>query len=217
MPRTLIIVPTAGEGQVLFERMREVIDGRTAVMDLCGFGPIAAAARTSYLIEKHKPKQLLLIGIAGSFSSDLATGSATLIDEVAVYGIGAGSGDTFLTAGQMGWAHWTPYDASDSTPVINDVISLWPADRRPSEPRQLLTVCSAAASAKDVRDRRQLFPAAIAEDMEGFSVAMAAQLAGLPLGIVRGISNIAGDRDKGRWRIVDALNSAADMALELMK
>ena len=53
--------------------------------------------------------------------------------------------------------------------------------------------------------------------MEGFSVAIAAAMAGVPLMIVRGISNIAGDRDKSRWRIVDALNAAADVVLEKLK
>ena len=46
---------------------------------------------------------------------------------------------------------------------------------------------------------------------------LAARLADVPLGIVRGISNIAGDRDKTRWKIVDALNSAADAAMDLLK
>ena len=50
--------------------------------------------------------------------------------------------------------------------------------------------------------------------MEGFSVAVACQFAGIPLKVVRGISNIAGDRDKGRWRIKDAMDAAATLMLE---
>ena len=179
---------------------------------------MCTTASTTRLIAEHTPDRILLLGIAGSLTTELSPGTALLIDEVAMYGIGAGSGDTFKTAGQMGWSHWQQTSESGSTECIGDVISLWPQNTRgPATPRQLLTVCAAAATRQDVRDRLKRFPNAIAEDMEGFSVALAARLADVPLGIVRGISNIAGDRDKTRWKIVDALNSAADAAMDLLK
>ena len=56
----------------------------------------------------------------------------------------------------------------------------------------------------------------MAEDMESFSVAVACTMARIPLTIVRGISNIAGDRDKVRWRIADALHATADTVLEVL-
>lgn len=197
-------------------RIGDRLNQDDVVLRLCGFGPVASAAATSRLIAEHEPDRILLLGIAGALAAELTPGSTILVDEVAIYGIGAGSGDTFMTAGQLGWAHWAPPPDSDEQP-IRDVISLWPDGEPPSQPRQLLTVCSAAASHKDVRDRRSLFPSAVAEDMEGFSVALAAKTADVPLGIVRGISNIAGDRDKTRWKIVEALNATADVALDLLK
>ena len=45
--------------------------------------------------------------------------------------------------------------------------------------------------------------------MEGFAVAVACRLAGVPLKIIRGISNHAGDRQHSRWKITEALLSAA--------
>ena len=57
---------------------------------------------------------------------------------------------------------------------------------------------------------------AIAEDMEGFGVAMACKLAGVPLRIVRGISNRAGDRDLTQWQIEEALAAAAERASALI-
>jgi futalosine hydrolase len=44
--------------------------------------------------------------------------------------------------------------------------------------------------------------------MEGFAVALAAQRFGVRLTIVRGISNVAGDRDQSRWRLGEALTAA---------
>lgn len=80
----------------------------------------------------------------------------------------------------------------------------------------LLTACAASATADDAALRRHIFPAAVAEDMEGFGVALACRLSGIPLGIVRGISNTAGDRDKARWQIEPALAAAADLAAEIL-
>ena len=48
-----------------------------------------------------------------------------------------------------------------------------------------------------------------AEDMEGFAVATACRLANVPLSIIRGISNVAGDRDHRRWEIDLAIDRLA--------
>jgi futalosine hydrolase len=53
--------------------------------------------------------------------------------------------------------------------------------------------------------------------MEGFGVAFACALARVPCTIVRGISNVVGERDKRNWRIPDALAAARTLALELLR
>ncbi|MFY9256653.1 MAG: futalosine hydrolase [Fuerstiella sp.] len=214
MPGTLILIPTVGELNVLKPRLSGLTD---VDIQLVGFGPVASAARTSFLIAAKQPERIVLAGIAGAFTRELAPGHATIFEHVAMYGIGAGTGDAFRNAGELGWAHWTETVADQAPIRIGDAISLCQSEDDSLPAPQLLTVCAAAATQKDVRDRIARFPNAIAEDMEGFSVAIAAAMAGVPLMIVRGISNIAGDRDKSRWRIVDALNAAADVVLEKLK
>jgi len=51
--------------------------------------------------------------------------------------------------------------------------------------------------------------------MEAYSVAVAARLHGVPLTVVRGISNLAGDRDHSRWRMTEALQAARAVLREL--
>lgn len=75
----------------------------------------------------------------------------------------------------------------------------------------LLTVCSASGSREDVADRLRKFPHAVAEDMEAFSVALACRMAKVPLTVIRGISNMAGDRDKANWNVTGALEAAAEL------
>jgi futalosine hydrolase len=57
----------------------------------------------------------------------------------------------------------------------------------------------------------------MAEDMEGFGVALACRLLGVPLAIVRGISNEAGDREHARWQVPAALAAAADLAVRVLE
>jgi futalosine hydrolase len=57
----------------------------------------------------------------------------------------------------------------------------------------------------------------VAEDMEGFAVAMACRLRGVPLDIVRGISNTAGDRDASRWQVAAALEAAGRLAVQIVE
>lgn len=217
MPASLILVPTAGERQVIATAIGDL--GR---IELCGFGPIAAAARSAGLLAALRPTRVLLVGIAGRLDERLPIGSAHVFGEVACFGVGAGSGEAFAPAAALGWPQW-PGDPPDDEAAIGDLLAC--ADGiahapgvayAPAAAGLLLTACAASADATDVADRRRLFPAAVAEDMEGYGVALACRLAGVPLQIVRGMSNTAGDRDKSRWQVGPALAAAASLARTLL-
>ena len=72
----------------------------------------------------------------------------------------------------------------------------------------LLSVAAASGSRYEAAQRARAHPDALAEEMEAFSVALAARLAGMPLTVIRGIANVAGDRDTTRWRTAEALAAA---------
>ena len=201
----LILVPTEFERGLLEPHLSQ-----PPQLELCGFGVVTPAARTAKLISDYHPELVILAGIAGSYSNELSVGSAYQFSSVACYGVGVGSEDSFQTAGAMGWPHWP---GSDSTPEIRDAIHL-PGNATDSG--QLLTVCSAAAHKTDVDQRTGMFPDSVAEDMEGFAVAVACQLAGVPLQIVRGISNMAGNRNHKEWQIESALLSVAECVNEII-
>jgi futalosine hydrolase len=58
-------------------------------------------------------------------------------------------------------------------------------------------------------------PDAVAEGMEGYGVAVAATQAGLPFAEVRAISNPVGPRDRGAWRLREALDALTAAAANL--
>jgi futalosine hydrolase len=211
----LILVPTVLERERLVPRLAQESADSDYAFQLCGFGAIAAAARAAALIARYRPSRVLLIGIAGSYDLEqVPLGSAVRFDQVACHGIGLGSGPHFVSATQLGWQQ---FSGGDAQPEIGDLITL-DSTFVPgvSSAGMLLTCCAASADTVDARERRSRFPEAVAEDMEGYGVALACSLAGVPLQIVRGISNQVGDRDPRRWQIDRALHAAADMALVLM-
>jgi futalosine hydrolase len=160
------------------------------------------------------PDRVILSGISGGMNNRLQVGLAYWFSEVAAYGIGAGAGDQFLTAGEMDWPHWAAPDQPEGK-NIGDVIELTPTDC-PAESHGglLVTACAASAHPLDVNLRLKKFPSAAGEDMEGFSVALAGKLCGVPVEIVRGVSNHAGDRSKQNWKIQEALAAAAELLIE---
>jgi len=215
MPQTLILVPTERE-RTLIEPAFEAAWGGRARVEFCGFGPVVAAARTADLIANHRPTHVLLVGIAGRLSDRLAIGAAYVFDRVACHGVGAGSGDAFIHAEALGWQQW-PGDGLDSATRIGDVLPCSSGGGvGPQQAGLLLSTCAASACAADVNARLRLFPDAAAEDMEGFAVAAACRLAGIPLDIVRGISNTAGDRDHSHWQIDAACRAAASLAAAIL-
>ncbi|MGI9470168.1 MAG: futalosine hydrolase [Rubripirellula sp.] len=210
----LILVPTPVERDILRQSLR-VLESRSCAMQLCGFGPIAAAARASSLIARYKPERVMLVGIAGTFSSERCPiGTAQRFEKTTCYGIGVGAGPAHQPAAQLGWLQFSGGDdqpeIGDTIPLDSSFVSGIPASG------MLLTCCSASASEEEADQRRALFPDATAEDMEGYAVAMACSLAGVPLQIVRGISNEVGDRVHDQWQVNEALAAAANLALQLM-
>lgn len=223
MTELLILVPTPSELQILDPILQPRLQQVGGTLHLCGFGPVSAAARTSQLIAELNPARIILVGIAGAIGESLPVGSASAFDEVACFGIGAGSGANFQTAGELGWSQWDSGNGtgSESRSTVGDVLPLLPAQAEslsgePIERRQLLTCCSASGSLDDVALKARNFPNAVAEDMEAFGVAMAASLMGVPLQVVRGMSNTAGDRRLSEWKIDDALKAAAEVVLNLI-
>jgi len=202
-------VPTEIERQHLASQPRFNAYGPS---ELCGFGPVSAAARTTSQIAIHKPDRVLLIGIAGTFNTSvLPVGDAALLPRVIMHGIGVGTDETFVPAGEMGFQHWP--GQGEESPIGDELVLSTP---RSSISGSLLTCSAASASTKDMRHRLVRYPDVVAEDMEGYAVALACRLEHVPLVIVRGISNVVGDRQSKNWQIPQALIAAWAVAEEVI-
>ncbi len=207
----LILVPTPLELGILDREFQSAAAESGWSIELCGFGPIASASRSASLIEQTKPDQVLLLGIAGTFGDAVPVGSATMFDRVCCYGVGVGSGEQYQSAGEVGFKHWNHDGMS-----IDDWLDLQARSAATIHQRLLLTSPAASANQSEATQKLNVWPTAIAEDMEGFSVAVSCRLANVPLTIIRGISNEVGDRKRKHWQIDAALGAAAKLAIHVL-
>ena len=210
VPHTLVLVPTEIERRHL---ARQPGFGVDAPCELCGFGPVAAAARARDAIAAHEPERVVLVGIAGTFDpGGLPVGTAAVFPSVLMHGVGVGVA-SFVPAPALGFRHWPRRGGGEADGP--EALAL--AHPVPPAAGALLTVCAAAATEAEAGERRALFPSVVAEDMEGFAVVLACRLAEVPVAIVRGISNAVGDRRFERWQIPEALDAAWLVAADLLQ
>ncbi len=196
----LILVPTA------FERDALLASGCDQAIELCGFGPLAAAARAAELIQTSRPPHVLLLGIAGTYDEQaLPIGSARRFASLGIWGVGAGYGADHKGPADMlpQWTHSA--QGQPDAPIEQDLSTSAGTGR-------LVTVCAASASPTDADPIRARYPDALAEDMEAFAVALACKIQNVPFDCIRGISNLVGVRDKKRWIFRPALRAAWDLA-----
>ncbi len=221
----LLLVPTAMERERLISALSARGDGGAALLDttrieICGFGLVAAAAMTMRHLLQYRPRHVILAGIAGSLGPECEVGSAYWFGDVICDGIGVGTEESFLSATALGWNH---IDADASGAPLGDCLGLHLPESSTEEARMygLVSRCAASASlaaAKVAQQRAEqtcIGSATVssrsfaAEDMEGFAVALACRIASVPLSIVRGISNVAGDRNHTVWQVAPAIDAIA--------
>lgn len=210
MAGRLLLVPTSMERDRLIAESATIggLEGWT--IELCGFGVVAAATLTMRWLHVHQPDQVVLAGIAGSLDHSIEVGTACWFSETICDGIGVSGTDSneFRSASELGWHQIEPNILG--RPIGDRLELVNPQDQQAG----LLTVCAASADSKTATRRRDRFDTDVtAEDMEGFAVAVACQVHGVALSIVRGISNHAGDRNHEHWDIDGSLRSVASELL----
>jgi futalosine hydrolase len=168
-----------------------------------GVGPAAAAATTSAVLAHNGFDVVLSMGIAGGFAGH-AIGSVIVAPRTVAADLGCQLADRFLPLSEMGFGA-DSYDAdprwlalvtarAQSTGLVVQVGDIGTVS----------TVTGTAAGAATHAGRH----ACAGEAMEGFAVAEAASLYGVPFLEVRTVSNAVGPRDTSQWRIGDALRAA---------
>lgn len=195
----LVCVATEMEGALL--------QGRVPVL-VTGIGAVNAAIALTRHLEREGARSVISCGIAGAYPlafEELGLGGVVCAESECYGDLGAHSAGGFLDLRAMGF----PLIGGD---VFNDLpMGVFPAERR----AKFVTVngCSgddAGALAMAARTGGSV------ENMEGAAIAHVAMMYGIPAGEIRGISNRAGNRDRGAWRVRAAAEAAQRALLTWM-
>ncbi|AVV44098.1 futalosine hydrolase [Streptomyces sp. P3] len=189
----------AGRGPV---RHRELVADLVAA----GVGPAAAAAATDAALTAAAVRGdgyhlVVSTGIAGGFAPVADVGSVVVADRVIAADLGCETPDGFLSMDCLGFGACEHACAPHLSAAVARVLGAVHAP--------VLTVSTVTGTEERAQRLRRRHGAA-AEAMEGFGVAEAATVHGVPLLELRTVSNAVGPRDRAAWRIPDALTALQD-------
>jgi futalosine hydrolase len=172
-----------------------------------GIGPVNAAHAVTLAITQSKPAAVVVCGIGGAYpSSGLNTGDVVAAEREIYGDLGAQSPGGFLDMRALCFA----VVDQPPTPLFNELpMQLFPAARRVP----FVTVSTCTGLDADARRLEQRTGGAV-ENMEGAAVAHVAHLHQIPVGEIRGISNIVTTRDKRSWKLKDAAEAAQHALLK---
>ncbi len=177
-----------------------------------GVGPAAAAAGTAAALTAAaltgQPYGLVVsAGIGGGFPGTAPPGSVVVADAVVAADLGAQTPDGFLPVDRLGFGRSVHLPPMDTARRIAEALGGAGLDVALAPVLTVSTVTGGAARAAELAARH---PGAGAEAMEGFGVAEAAAVHGLPVLEIRTVSNPVGPRDRTAWRIPEALAALTD-------
>lgn len=167
-----------------------------------GVGPVSAAISTTKALLTQKYDVVISAGIGGGFLDQAEIGSIVVATEIIAADLGAETAEGFSSIEQLGFG--TSRVSVDQV-LSNKLVNALQTAGLCVHTGPGLTLATVTGTSKTAIQLSTRIPGATFEAMEGFGVALAAKDAGLPVLEVRTISNPVGPRDKGAWKIKEAL------------
>jgi len=178
-----------------------------------GVGPVAAAVSTMAALAAFPETSLVVsAGIAGGFRGRIEEGEIAVANRVTFADLGARTDAGHLTLHEMGLRQDSSYVADDS-----DITNRLAHTSVRVVTGEILTLACMTGIDDDARWLAARHPRAIAEAMEGFAVAAAAQRVGLPFAEIRAISNAIGKRDPTTWNMQSAFDALSQAFAKLVE
>ena len=189
--------------------------GNNAVrIGITGVGIASASMALGAFCATQVPEAAIMVGSAGMFpgfglsAGDLVVAQAEILSELGVVsGPGIGDGALLKLSGV------------DQEISLDQALSGRIAEAGRGVGRlafgKSLTVTGASANENHALLRGKRF-GALAENMEGYALALAGQRFGIPVAEIRGISNEAGDRNRLNWDFETAMALPQRAVLEYL-
>ena len=212
----LVLAATALESKLL--------QSAGANVAVTGIGAVNAAhALTQHFDRKGTPSLVIQTGVAGAYVPAEIPVGAVLLADTEIYG----------DLGVLTPHGWCPMEEI-GIPLLEASLShparfnYFPLDARLVERAEaaagelvertgkFLTV-SQVTGVRAVGDVLYKRFGALCESMEGAAAAHVCAMHDVPFLEVRGVSNLVEDRDRGKWRLVEAANAAQTAVLKILE
>jgi futalosine hydrolase len=173
-----------------------------------GVGMVATAAGCATALARAEYGFALNLGLCGSFDRSLQPGAVVHVVEDRLAELGAEDGDRFLTLAELGLA------ADGARPDVDVVVNRHPIDS--AALRRLPAVT--AITVNTVHGNERTIAAVVArfrpqiETMEGAAFMYACRLHEVPFVQLRAVSNVVERRNRGAWRVAEALEALSRTA-----
>lgn len=174
-------------------------DGVEIALARSGIGKVNAAAAASLLASRFSPRALIFSGVAGGLHPDLPVGAVLLADRLAIHDYGLVQGGRFtptaygvIPIGAPRLASLPPVDPETAGVMAALAEAVAPELDHPVRLGGVVTADYFLSCGATRESLRAEF-AADAIDMESGAVSQVAQAWGLPLYVIRTLSDLAGE------------------------
>lgn len=160
-----------------------------------GVGQVNMAHTLTLAIEQERPDAIIVVGIGGAYpSTGLGIGDVVCA-ELEVFGdLGVETPDGFLELKEF-------------------VQNTYPLQIFPTSRKARFVTVSTCTGTDELTRRVQARTDGEVENMEGAAAVQVATRYGIPIGELRGISNMTGHRDRTTWKIAEAARAAQEALL----
>jgi futalosine hydrolase len=180
---------------------------------ITGVGMVAAAARTASVLARTRYRFVLNLGVCGSFDPALPPGTVVHVVSDAIPELGAEEGDGFLTVQELGLlegdaAPFTGGRLTNPGAPSNPALEKLPAVRG-------ITVNTVHGNEQSIADTVRRFDPQV-ESMEGAGFMYACLIHEAPFAQVRAVSNAVERRNRGAWRMDEAVAALCQTATDVL-
>ncbi|WP_438351732.1 futalosine hydrolase [Paenibacillus sp. FA6] len=211
--RILIMTAVQAEKDAVVRGLR---DSSQFDVRIAGVGSAVAAANTATALALADYSLVISAGIGGGFVGQAELGSIVVASEIIAADLGAETAEGFCSVDELGFGSSRVQVESN---LVNLVTNALHRAGLSVHTGPILTVSTVTGTSESAVALDKRVPGATAEAMEGYGVAVAAQIHNVPVLELRTISNVVGPRDRAAWKMkeaFEALEAASSILLEVL-
>jgi futalosine hydrolase len=173
---------------------------------ITGVGAVNAACAVTRFLDRHEVSRIVVCGIGGAYpGSGLSIGDVLCAESECYGDLGVASPEGFLDMEALGF------------PLIREPALLYnvlPLALFPHACRAKFVTVNTCTGLDPLATAIAQRTGGAVENMEGAAVVHAATLCGVPVGEIRGISNLTGNRNRAAWKVREAAVAAQNALIE---